>query len=1030
MTFLENVTSFLQSIGVQKLSAHDILKLHILPAISEEKMANVDKMLMIEYICYVMLHLRTTCSDCSIEREFIISELQCKPSVLTNYGFKCPSEVPIHFCREYGNPVNAKVLADVVSMRWHEVDINYLRHPINESLSFGLTNWREFFKEIGITDFVQIVQLDKNVADVSDAAFKQVMWDRALISPDSIARDWESQELLQLVSLLSKSGNKENCKCLLEVLDALWDSCYSDKTNGYFSSKSGGDGYPFKSTFICSLCDFQCVASTMDDELHYPKDLFYDCEEVRKILGASAPYAVPKVKSERLVSDIGFKTSVTLGDILDIFKVWRKSKTPFKASIAQMSKLYAFVWNEMGTSKQKIMEELLSGPFIFIPFSPVSRQEDIVCGMFLSPDEVYWHDSTGSVEQMKEIHLQSSSTEATHFPPNKSLCNIYPGLRGFFVDGCGVQKAPPLCSYIQILQQLSTVTLPSQAANRVFQVFVKWADGLKSALLSPDDIRYLNDCLSKLEFTVLPTVQDKWVSLHPSFGLVCWSDDKSLKKEFKHLDNLDFLYFGELNKDDKEILQTKISTVLKILGIPALSEVVTRKAICYGFADCSSKESLVNWILPYAQRYIHELHGERYAQLKQSGFDILSRLKVIVVEKLFYRNAINSCHSESKKRVECSCLLEENILYTTEESDYHALFMELSRLLFDGTPALHLANFLHMITTMAESGSPKEQIEIFILNSQRVPKLPDEESVWSLSPVSSSIEIDKLHASNLVPLTNEQIFPRRKTGVNSNWPPADWKTAPDFKFARANGFKTQAGHVSSFVEIKDDDTKSTITQPVCTDPNPVSADWTIKEEPTSSSMAMVLPETVNFEEQSCRDFESTTALGLDTGSMPEGLGEELDEPQLSWNAFSKRDQLQTGTPDAAQAMITGRLGERLAFKYFVGKIDKTAVKWVNEVNETGLPYDLVIGEKTNREFIEVKTTRSPRKDWFIISPREWQFAVDKGESYSIAHVALMGNNVARITLFKNPVKLCQLGELQLAVMMPRQQREFSVVSTQ
>lgn len=108
---------------------------------------------------------------------------------------------------------------------------------------------------------------------------------------------------------------------------------------------------------------------------------------------------------------------------------------------------------------------------------------------------------------------------------------------------------------------------------QILQVFLKWADGLKSGLLSVEDVTYLKECLSKLEFPVLPTVQDKWVSLHPSFGLVCWCDDKKLKKEFKHSDNLDFLYFGELVEDDKEMGQEKISILMKNLGIPAISEV-------------------------------------------------------------------------------------------------------------------------------------------------------------------------------------------------------------------------------------------------------------------------------------------------------------------------------------------------------------------------------------------------------------------------------------------------------------------------
>nr|KYP67781.1 hypothetical protein KK1_024134 [Cajanus cajan] len=876
----------------------------------------MNKILMIEYVCFVMLHLNSTCSD----------------------------------------------------------------------FSSALMKWREFFEKIGVTDFAQIVQVDKSVADICDATFKQMMWDRGLISAESIVKDWESPEIVQLVSLLSKSGNLENCKYLLEVLDTLWDACYSNKTTGSFYFKSGGDGHPFKSNFICSLCDIQWVVSTMDDELHYPKDLFYDCETVRMILGDFAPYAVPKVKSERLVKDVGFKTSVTLGDILDVLKAWRKSKSPLKAryalcfdfaSMTQMTKLYAFIWKEMASSKKKTMEDLVSGPFIFIPYSSVYDHDDAVCGTFVYPNEVYWHDSTGSVQQM-EFHPQCSSS--SYSPINKSLCNIYPSLRGFFVDECQVQEAPPLCSYIQILLQLSSVTLPSQAADKIFQVFLKWADGLKSGLLSAEDITYLKECLSKLEFPVLPTVQDKWVSLHPSFGLVCWCDDQKLKKEFKHSYNLDFLCFGELTEDDKEKVQEKISILMKSLGIPAISEVVTREPIYYGLADGTSKKSLINWTLPYAQRYIHKFHIDKYDQLKQSGFDIFNHLKVIVVEKLFYRNVIKTCGSVSKKRVECSCLLQGDILYTIKESDYHSLFMELSNLLLDGTSEVHFANFLHMITTMTESGSSEEQIEFFILNSQKVPKLPDEEPVWTLSSVSPLVEADNLNPSDDVPSVNDQIFPKRKTGVCSNWPPADWKTAPDFNYARANGFKTRPARISSFSEVnKDDDSASIISPPVCIEQGSVTVDWNIKEDPPA--------------------------------------------------AFGKRDRLQTGTFDAAQARVTGRLGEFLACKYFVDKFGKTAVRWVNEVNETGLPYDLVIGEDNNKEFIEVKATRSPRKDWFNISVREWQLAKDRGESFSIAFVAIMANNVARITIFKDPVKLCQLGELQLAVMMPRQQqKQFAVVS--
>ncbi|KAI5445658.1 hypothetical protein KIW84_013761 [Lathyrus oleraceus] len=76
VTSLDNVARLLETIGVQQLSAHDVVKLHILPVLSDETMASKNKTLMIEYICFVMLHLKSTCSDCFVEREHIILELQ------------------------------------------------------------------------------------------------------------------------------------------------------------------------------------------------------------------------------------------------------------------------------------------------------------------------------------------------------------------------------------------------------------------------------------------------------------------------------------------------------------------------------------------------------------------------------------------------------------------------------------------------------------------------------------------------------------------------------------------------------------------------------------------------------------------------------------------------------------------------------------------------------------------------------------------------------------------------------------------
>lgn len=84
---------------------------------------------------------------------------------------------------------------------------------------------------------------------------------------------------------------------------------------------------------------------------------------------------------------------------------------------------------------------------------------------------------------------------------------------------------------------------------------------------------YLKECIGSSEFTVLPTEQDKWVSLRPSTGIVCFCDDKRLRQQCKKVDKIHFVYFGDISNSKTEVFQTELSNLLKVLGVPLLSEV-------------------------------------------------------------------------------------------------------------------------------------------------------------------------------------------------------------------------------------------------------------------------------------------------------------------------------------------------------------------------------------------------------------------------------------------------------------------------
>ncbi|KAK4489070.1 hypothetical protein RD792_004864 [Penstemon davidsonii] len=933
ITIVENVKRMLYKVGVQRLSAHEILKLHVLPAISDDKNATGQESLMVEYLSFAMFHLQSSCTICSLERDGIIVELREKALILTNYGYKRSNEVPIHFNREYENPVDVNKLISGLDVKWHEVAATYLKHPITKSLSNGVLKWRIFFQNIGVTDFVQIVQVKKRVADMPFVNIKDIIWGNNVISVESVAENWESEELFLLLSWISSRDDKKKSMYFMEILDSLWDSYFSDKLTGHFTD-STGEIKTFKSSLMSILQDVPWIVSNIDNTLHCPKNLFHDCVAVKSILGGSAPYTIPKVRNENLLADIGLKTQVTLDDALSVLRLWRISQSPFNDSVSQMSSFYGFLWKEMALSKNKIIEELQSGPFIFVPYTYSCSHEDVVPGALLSPREVYWHDNIGSIDQVKSFSHECVVGPFT--PPIRyMLYNFYPDLHDFFVNECGVNETPPLRGYLQILLQLSTTALPNWAAKRVLEVFLRWADALKDGSLSLEDVEFIKESLLKKEYPVLPTTQDKWVSLHASFGLVCCCDDDYLGAEFKHLEGVNFLYFGESTNEESRMLHAKV---------------ITREAICYGLEDNSFIISLVNWILPYAQRYIYSIHPEKYFQLKQSAFEILSKLKIVVVEKLFYRNVIKRCMTPitSKKRYECNCLLQDNILYCSSQSDPHSIFLELSRLLYNGTRELHFANFLHMITTMAESGATEEQTEFFILNSQKVQKLPNpEESCWSLQ---SKVEKDP-----------HQKF-KRKAVINSNWSPFDWKTAPCFR-SEANFESTEMS--TEFIE---------------------------------------------GDQQSQNVF------------IPAGAAKPRFN--LSSNTLFASNSDRVDEVFVQQAKLTGRLGELVAFKYLEGNSSNVSVKWVNEANETGLPYDITIesdeNNSTSKEYIEVKATKVATKNWFLITMREWEFAIEKGESFSIAHVILADENMAKVSIYKNPARLCHLGNLKLAFVVPNE----------
>lgn len=128
-----------------------------------------------------------------------------------------------------------------------------------------------------------------------------------------------------------------------------------------------------------------------------------------------------------------------------------------------MSKFYSFISEGVTASRMNMTKEFISSHFIFVPFIDTYGFPD---GTFVSSKDVFWYDPTGCFDKIREV-LQCGQRVEVDSLPCQCLSSVYPGLHDFFVQVCNVPEVPPFGTYLQLLQLLSSVALPSQAAQAV-----------------------------------------------------------------------------------------------------------------------------------------------------------------------------------------------------------------------------------------------------------------------------------------------------------------------------------------------------------------------------------------------------------------------------------------------------------------------------------------------------------------------------------------------------------------------------------
>ena len=117
--------------------------------------------------------------------------------------------------------------------------------------------------------------------------------------------------------------------------------------------------------------------------------------------------------------------------------------------------------------------------------------------------------------------------------------------------------------------------------------------------------------------------------------------------------------------------------------------------------------------------------------------------------------------------------------------------------------------------------------------------------------------------------------------------------------------------------------------------------------------------------------------------------------------------LRVGPPlDTTDTRAVGRWGEALVYQFLLATERGCVVEWVNEVDETRAPYDLIVTDRggawARTRYIEVKTTRYSDRNVCELSPAEWAFASREPKvNYDVYRVERAGSSGCTIRVVRD-----------------------------
>lgn len=536
----------------------------------------------------------------------------------------------------------------------------------------------------------------------------------------------------------------------------------------------------------------------------------------------------------------------------------------------------------------------------------------------------------------------------------------YHDLRDFFVEKISVSEKPSPKDYADVLVDLSQKDV---IADEDEQIILKIYKELNYHL-NPDaqEPIYREDWWD--DFIGKPIFFIGSEKFYYNKENVFINDSQELYNLFKNEVNIAFLWLPHDYHPDK------IKFFIEAARLRYLSEAEITPNFGGGSYLNESHTAQVRNSMPYIIRYLYWNEHIKYESLKKNGvFEEIINLEVCSVDELQVKYTVQIHSSMPTTSVTCTadaqhCLLHNNKLYIPKEPEIdmdHAA-IELSKIFGE---IKGLDDFIISIFEKQTEAKIKN-----LMDAKRIPELPDSERVFFEGFSQTKTEMDATKPDE----TSSEETHRDTHEPESAEVVSERNTKDPLKPTKGGGGSADVGEQWDPV-IAATDAPTNVERYIGQDPRPPK-----------------LP------------------IGAPKPAQTERGGSDIPHDAVKIGKWGEEYALECLKKEKCEKYLDGEISgtqEGFIIKKDGGNI--VEVKWLNKSNEQQKSYDIELIENDTTHYIEVKSTKTEKMDWFDVSKGQWELMQEKGDKFWIYRVSSTGTKKVKLVKIENPAKLWRDG---------------------